>query len=86
MLLTHPSVADAQGFGIPDADMGEQVKAVVEPVVWENAGVALEAELIAFCKSKLATLKCPRSIDFEKKLPRDDAGKLAKRALRDRYW
>lgn len=86
LLVTHPAVLDAAVFGIPDPDMGEQVKAVVEPVKWALAGAALEAELIAFCKSKLATLKCPKSIDFVEKLPRDDAGKLAKKALRDRYW
>ena len=86
ILLTHSSVADAAVFGVPDADMGEQVKAVVEPVDWQQAGAVLEAELIAFCKSKLASLKCPQSIDFQQRLPRDDAGKLAKRALRDRYW
>jgi len=86
LLHTHPAVLDAAVFGIPDPDMGEQVKAVVEPVDWTAAGPLLEAELIAFCKSRLATLKCPKSIDFVEKLPRDDAGKLAKRALRDRYW
>jgi len=85
LLLTHPEVLDAAVFGIPDPDMGEQVKAVIEPVNWSTAGPALEADLIAFCRSKLSTLKCPQSIDFEK-LPRDDAGKLAKKALRDRYW
>lgn len=86
VLSMHPEVADLAVFGVPDADLGEQVKAVVEPVNPSLAGPELEAELIAFCKSKLASLKCPKSIDFEEKLPRDDAGKLAKRALRDRYW
>jgi acyl-coenzyme A synthetase/AMP-(fatty) acid ligase len=85
-LAMHPAVADVAVFGIPDSDMGEQVKAVVQPTEWAAAGPALEAELIRYCKSKLATLKCPRSIDFEPSLPRDATGKLLKKPLRDRYW
>ena len=54
-------------------------------VDWSASGEALEAELIAFCRSKFSSLKCPKSIDCVQQLPRDDAGKLAKRALRDRY-
>jgi acyl-CoA synthetase (AMP-forming)/AMP-acid ligase II len=86
LLAMHAAVADVAVFGIPDAEMGEQVKAVVQPAEGATAGPALEAELIAYCKSQLATLKCPVSIDFEATLPRDAAGKLAKAALRDRYW
>jgi len=86
VLVAHPEVADVVVFGVPDPDMGEQVKAVVEPVDWARAGAALEAELIAFCRARLAGLKCPKSVDFERRLPRDDAGKLAKHALRARYW
>jgi acyl-CoA synthetase (AMP-forming)/AMP-acid ligase II len=86
VLSMHPAVADVAVFGVPDTDLGERAMAVIEPVEWERAGPELEAALIAFCKSKLASLKCPKSIDFERKLPRDEAGKLAKRALRDRYW
>jgi long-chain acyl-CoA synthetase len=86
LLITHPKVADAAVFGVPNADLGEEVKAVVQPV----AGVAhtpeLAAELIAFCRSHLAHLKCPRSIDFSHELPRLPTGKLYKRKLRDAYW
>lgn len=86
LLTLHPAVADVAVFGVPDADMGEQVKAVVAPADWGKAGPELEAELIAFCKASLATLKCPSSVDFARELSRDEGGKLAKKALRARYW
>jgi acyl-CoA synthetase (AMP-forming)/AMP-acid ligase II len=73
-------------FGIPNEDFGEEVKAVVQPMDWNDAGPDLERELIAFCKEHLSGIKCPRSIDFEKELPRAPTGKLYKRVLRDRYW
>jgi long-chain acyl-CoA synthetase len=64
--------------------MGEAVKAVVQPV--DVGSDDLEAELIAYCRSELATYKCPRTVDFVDELPRDPNGKLYKRLLRDRYW
>jgi len=86
LLITHPNVADAAVFGVPNADLGEEVKAVVQLVPGLAAGPALEAELIAFCREHLAHLKCPRSIDFTDELPRLPTGKLYKRVLRDKYW
>jgi long-chain acyl-CoA synthetase len=86
LLALHPKVADVAVFGVPDDEMGEQVKAVVQPVDWSDAGPALEAELIAYCREHLAHLKCPRSIDFDRELPRHPTGKLYKRLLKDRYW
>ena len=85
-LTMHPKVADVAVFGVPDADMGEQVKAVVQPAEGAEPGQALEAELIAWCRTQLASLKCPKSIDFEDSLPRDPTGKMLKKQLRDRYW
>ena len=86
LLVTHPSVADAAVFGVPNDDLGEEVKAVVQPMPGVAAGPELEAELIAFCRRHLASIKCPRSVDFTDELPRLPTGKLYKKPLRDRYW
>jgi fatty-acyl-CoA synthase len=86
LLVSHPEVMDVAVIGVPNADFGEEVKAVVEPVDWTAAGDELAAELIAYCRKHLAGYKCPRSVDFERALPRLDTGKLYKRLLRDRYW
>jgi long-chain acyl-CoA synthetase len=86
VLVTHPKVADVAVFGIPNDDFGEEVKAVVQPLRMSDAGPGLEQELLEFCRSKLAAIKCPRTIDFEAELPRHPTGKLYKRLLRDRYW
>ena len=86
LLITHPKVADVAVFGVPNEEFGEEVKAVVQPVNFAEAGDALAEELMALCKAELSRIKQPRSIDFEKELPRAPTGKLYKRLLRDRYW
>ena len=86
LLITHPKVADAAVFGVPNADLGEEVKAAIQLMPGIVPGPEIEAELIEFCGQHLARYKLPRSIDFEAELPRLPTGKLYKRILRDRYW
>jgi long-chain acyl-CoA synthetase len=86
LLVTHPKVFDAAVIGVPNEDLGEEVKAVVQVAPGVESGPELERELIAFCRENLAHFKCPRTIDFVDELPRLPTGKLYKRLLRDRYW
>jgi len=86
VLVMHPKVADVAVVGVPNEEMGEEVKAVVEPLDYAGAGPELERELLAYCRERMSHVKCPRSVDFERKLPRSDAGKLFKRKIKARYW
>ena len=86
VLIGHPSVRDVAVFGVPDADMGEQVKAVVEPMDGVVASEALAAALIEYARSRLAHYKVPKSVDFMAELPRLPTGKLYKQGLRAAYW
>jgi long-chain acyl-CoA synthetase len=89
ILSAHPRVGDVAVIPVPDPEWGESVKAVVElddgSVPTGAAGDRLAAELIAFCRERLAGYKCPRTVDFRAHLPRTDGGKLYKRLLRDEY-
>ena len=85
-LIGHPAVLDAAVIGIPHDDFGEAVHAVVQLTDTENAISELETELIQYCREKLSSLKCPRSIEFRNTLPRSATGKLYKRKLKAEYW
>ncbi len=86
ILITHPWVADAAVFGVPNADLGEEVKAVVQLMPGVEESEATIAKLRSHCAEKLSRQKVPRSFDFEAELPRLPTGKLYKKPLRDRYW
>jgi fatty-acyl-CoA synthase len=85
LLITHPKVLDAAVFGIPDDDMGQSVKAVVQTVDPSAATDEFGAELLDWLRNRLAHYKCPRSISFEPQLPRTDTGKLYKQTLVAKY-
>jgi acyl-CoA synthetase (AMP-forming)/AMP-acid ligase II len=84
VLLEHPDVVDVAVIGVPNRDMGEEVKALVVPA--DPAAPPDPAELIAYCREHLATYKCPRTIEIVDTVGRTTMGKVNKRALRAPYW
>lgn len=85
-LIVHDKIQDVAVFGVPNAEFGEEVKAVVQPLPSIEASPELAAELDAFAREHLASYKVPRSIDFMAELPRLPTGKLYKRLLKDQHW
>ena len=86
VLSQHPKVYDAAVFGIPNAEWGEELKAVIQLVKDVQQSPQLTDELVAYCADRLAKFKIPRSFDYVDELPRGPNGKLYKRQLRDVYW
>ena len=83
VLIEHPDVADVACIGVPHAEMGEELRALV--VAEAGAGATAE-EILAFCREHLSTYKCPRSLEFVDTLGRNTMGKVNKRALKAPYW
>lgn len=86
LLIAHPKVADAAVFGVPNTDLGEEVKAVIQAMPGITANEGLDHELLTYLSDHLSRQKIPRSIDYIDEMPRLPTGKLYKRLLRDKYW
>ena len=86
VLIGHPAILDVGVFGIPHPDLGEEVKAAVELQPGFEPSADLETDIVQFCRDRLSSFKCPRSVDFMAELPRLPAGKLRKGDLRKPYW
>jgi long-chain acyl-CoA synthetase len=83
VVAAFPDVADVAVIGVPDEKRGETVKAIVVAKPDTSPG---PEDIIAFARERLATYKCPTSVDFIDVLPRNPSGKVLKRELREPYW
>ena len=86
LLCLHPAVADVAVVGVPNAEFGEEVKAVVQLRDPAQASPELARQLVEYCRERLSPIKCPKSVDFSTDMPRTETGKLLKRLVKQRYW
>ena len=84
ILIKHPSILDVACIGVPHAEMGEELKALV--ILRDDVDVPSEKDVIDFCRQGLSHYKCPRSVEFVTDLGRNTMGKINKRKLRAPYW
>ncbi|MGI9604013.1 MAG: AMP-binding protein [Acidimicrobiales bacterium] len=84
VLIDHPAVSDVACIGVPHAEMGEELKALVIPL--DASAPPVPAEVIDWCRERLSHYKCPRSVDFVDDIGRTTMGKVNKRRLREPYW
>ena len=82
-ILEHPAVEDVAVVGMPDAEWGQQVVAVVQLVDGKHGREQVSGELDAYCRASLTRAKCPRRYEFVDTLPRTETGKLLRRVIRD---
>lgn len=83
VLYRHPAVLETAVIGVPDPYWVERVHAVI---VLKKGQQATAEEIMAFCKKQMAGYKTPKSVEFVEALPKNSAGKIMKRELRDKYW